>query len=845
MATDKLPLPLGGGVNLHADPAAMQDGQWQRLKNLAQVKDGIIGQRPSLSFVREINPVLTMNTLAIPWDARMGTYALAYFAWARTLRPIKFIFDPNFGEITAVVMTTEATKIFKRPSSPDVTERGWVTVPDGTMLVVCLPNACNSEDAVDLTLFAGNLGQRQQAPSIITFLGSTYVFAGGSRGFKLTPGQSTADIIPFEAFDLCDFGDGNLNFFPDGAAVVRDRVVYYIGSSIFWSDRNAPLTVGYTGTITDGNIDPSTSKPAVGTNFPAIGTRDIYLGGDENEPITAVAEVSTTAQGSPTQAVTMAFTRTSAYMLIGEPLETTQGGDIVGSLHINKLNIQCGCIAQSTICRTPYGTLWVGKDDVWFMPFGSVPIPVGTNIRPALLDIPAGIEWKLHAEYYDNKYRISIPTPGQDISPTSAIGQQYWLDFSAGPPQGPGDARWFGPQQFVQGDAPAVAGGPGGDPGVWCMAKDNRKGGDGKLYALQPYCMVGGADASSIYGMSLCGFDAYDGRDTCAPQMEHQPWFASTAYDVNAIVVPPPAQTSAAGMNAPAYVCTVAGTSDSTEPDWFDPDADGNVTDGTVTWTAIKFDKDEGKVISAHAPRIDQGNNYIEWSMLSKEYSLGDPQLEKLLDGAELGYWAQSPCYLTYNSHPNQDIRHKILGVTTDTTTPNQLSAWTGARVWQRKSLTPDPTKRFNALTAAWECKHDAGLIIVAGVNDSVTFSVDSVEHTATIDAGYYEDLVALDTAMLDAMNTLGAWTITSTLFDSVDVACYGIRESTSEPFDLDCTDGGLLELFGFNRDQGVLSDPGTAAYLFGVSSPSRKLAPPMQLSSLNLRYAIFKRGPT
>ena len=165
--------------------------------------------------------------------------------------------------------------------------------------------------------------------------------------------------------------------------------------------------------------------------------------------------------------------------------------------------------------------------------------------------------------------------------------------------------------------------------------------------------------------------------------------------------------------------------------------------------------------------------------------------------------------------------------------------------MWQRKSLTPDPTKRFNALTAAWECKHDAGLIIVAGVNDTVTFSVDGVEHTATIDAGYYEDLVVLDAAMLDAMNDLGAWTITSTLFDSVDVACYGIRESTTKPFDLDCTDGGLLELFGFNRDQGVLSDPGTAAYLFGVSSPSRKLAPPMQLSSLNLRYAIFKRGPT
>lgn len=844
MAIEKLPLPLGGGINLHDDPAAIADEQWQRLKNLAPVRQGIIGQRPSLTFVREVNPALSYAGAAAHWDARDATYASLYFQWARTLRPIKFIFDPNFGEVTAVVITTEPTKIFTRPSSPVTTERGWKTVPTGTMLVVCLPNVVNSEDNATLTLFAGDLGLRQQAPSIITFLGSTYVFAGGSRGFKLTPARITGSEPPFMAFDPCDFGSGNLNFFPDGAAVIRDRVVYYIGSSIYWSDRNAPLTVGYTGTISSGNITPSTAKPATGTNFPAIGTRDIYLGGESNEAITAITEISTTAQGSPTTSVCMVFTKTSAFMVTGEPLETTQGGDIVGSMQINRLNIKCGCIAQATICSTPYGTFWAGTDDVWFMPFGSTPIRVGTQLRPLLENLPAGTEWKMHAEYSDGKYRLSIPTPGQDLAPTSPIGSQYWLDLSAGPPQGP-DSRWFGPQQFVQTDAPAVGGGPNGDPGVWCMARDTRKDGDGRLYALQPYCMVGGADVSSIYGMSLCSFDAYDGRDTCAPQMEHQPWAASEGYSEGAIIVPAPAQSAAQGMNAPAYVCTTAGTSDVAEPDWFTPDTDGNITDGTVVWTAIKFDKDEGDVISAYAPKIDQTTNYIEWSMLSKEHTFGDPLKEKLLDGAEIGYWAQTPTYLTYNSHPDQDIRHRVLGVTTDTTTPNQLSSWTGARVWQRKALTPAPTKRFHALSATWECKQEAGLVIVAGVNDTVSFSVDGSDFTATVAAGYYEDLVALDTAMLDAMNALGAWTISSTLFDSINVACYGIRESTTEPFSIDCTDGGLLELFGFNRDQGVLTDPGTAAYLFGVSSPSRKVAPPMQLSSLKLRYRMFNRGPT
>lgn len=827
--TEKLDIPLGGGINLHNDPVAIGDGQWQRLKNLAQVKEGIIGQRPSLTFVREINPVLRFSGALVPWDARIAFYVPLYFQWARTFRPIKFIFDPNFGEITAVVVTTESTRIFTRPTNNETWTRGWKTVPAGTMLVVSLPNFVNSEDATELTVIAGDLGQRQQAPSIITFLGNTYVFAGGSRGFKLGKAETSVEGPEFIGFDPCDFGTANTGFFPDGAAVVRNRVVYYVGSRLVWSDKNNPLVVGST-------VD--------GVNFPAIGTRDLYLGGDENEPITAVAEISTTAQGSPTQSVTMAFTRTSAFMMYGEPLETNGSGNLFDNLQINKLNIECGCIAQSTICRTPYGTFWVGKDDVWFMPFGSLPMRVGTALRPLLENLPVGVEWKMHAEYYDGKYRVSFPTPGQDIDIASPLGSQYWLDLSAGPPQGP-DARWFGPQQFVQGDAPAVAGGPNGDPGVWCMAKDLRKGGDGKLYALQSFCMVGGADVSSIYGLSLCGFDAYDGRDTCAPQMEPQPWFPSIAYEVNALVVPAPAQSGAQGMNAPAYICSTAGTSDSSEPDWFAPDADGNITDGTVVWTAIKFDKDEGAVISAYAPKIDQGSNYIEWSMLSKELVMGDPQQEKLLDGAELGYWVQSPTYLTYNSHPDQDIRHRILGVTPDTATPNELGLWTGARVWQRKLLTPSPTKRFNALSATWECKQEAGLVIVAGVNDTVSFTVDGDPFEATVAAGYYEDLTTLDTAMLNAMNALGAWTISSTIFDSVNVACYGIKEATTLPFSIDCAPGGLLELFGFNRDQGTLTDPGTSTYLFGISSPSRKVAPPMQLSSLKLRYRIFNRGPT
>lgn len=837
-------VPLGGGVNLHADPTVIPDGQWQRLRNLAPRKPGILGQRPSMSFVREVTPHWKW------WDARTfsgmaGVSAVEdYWNWAIYLRPVRFIFDPNWGEITMVAITTGAMYVYDQTALDTQELR---QVPAGTMLLITLPGFIVGAGAGSIPyLRCAVLGTATTYPSLFVFNGVTYAFAGQSNGRQVAAGVDSTVPVAF-CYKLNNFGDANEDFHPEGACVVRDRVLYYKGPNVYFSDRNEPLTVGYTGTLdTDGNIVPSTANPAAGTNFSAIATRGIYLGGEELENITAVAEVNTSADGSPVQSVAMVFTTTHAYMLLGEPLETTEGGDILGSLQINRLNVQAGCVSQGTITRTPYGTIWCGRDDVWFMPFGSLPVRVGTNIRALLEQQPAGLLWKLHAEYADGFYRLSMFKPGQGPNVYDPCGMQMWLDMRSGGPKSAADAQWFGPQEFNQTDGPTTGGGFGtgdtGTRGVWAMARDTRATGDGRLYALQSYIMWGDEE-SYIRGLSLCSFDSFDGKDTCAPQASVTKWNAATIYYEGDIMVPTPASTTT-NHNAPIWVCTTSGTSHaSTEPSWNADTASGQLTDGTVVWTLRYWIGTYAS--SGYAPPMMQGNNEVELSMLSKEFMLGDPMREKLLDGAELGYFATNRTQVTYNSHAKQDSRSRILGLSAEQTADNVANQTTGDRVWQRKLLTPDPTKRFHGLSATWELQQDAGIVITAGVNDTITVDISGITATLTLTPGYYADLTTLNVELMQQLTTAIPQAST-TIADDGGVLrnLFGFRSTAGTGANV-YTDSRLAQLLGYSPQQGEYAEGAGSLYAFGYESPRDKHVPDIQFSGLNLRFKTFGRGPT
>ncbi|MHB1098585.1 MAG: hypothetical protein ACYCZR_03440 [Burkholderiales bacterium] len=833
-------------MNTFDDSVAMPDGQWQRLRNSAPRKNGVLGQRPSLSFVREIEPSWWH------WDARtldgsagVASAVAAYWTWAKALRPIRFLFDPNHGDITMLALTVEALEV---ESQTDVAVSSVQTVPEGTYLLITLPGVITTNSGTEPRLRVGVLGEAGRAPSLFVFNGVTYAFGGTNNGMNVAPGQDpNIPAINF-AYRPNDFGSGNTDFRPQGACVVRDRVVYFSGPNLYFSDRNEPLTVGYTGTLdAEGNIEPSTANPVTGTNFSARDTRGIFLGGEGLEDITAVAEVNTSADGSPIQSVVMAFTGTHAYMLLGEPLETTDTGrdgtGPLGSLQINRLNVQAGCVSQATITRTPYGTLWAGRDDVWFMPFGSLPIRVGTSIRPYLLDQPEGLRWKLHAEYDGGFYKLAMFAPGQGPTINDPCGMHLWLDLRNGGPQSDKQAQWFGPQLFVQTDSPTVSGGSGGPAGTWCMARNTKAEGDGRLYALQRF-FINSPDLGLVNGLSLCSLDTYEGADTTSPQASvSEPWQPAYGYGEGDWFVPSP-KADAAPYAAPIWVCTTTGTSGSTtEPDWLAATATGTITDGTVVWHLRYWDG--SYPMSAYTPKVHGQTNQIEWSLLSKEFTLGDTMTEKLLDGAEISYWAADRTQLTYNSHPEQDSRSRVLALASGQA-DNLLDTMRGNRVWQRKLLTPSPTSRFSALTATWECAQDAGIVITAGVNDTITLGVTEpgvASYLLTIPAGFYENIRAVGTAVQTALAAeIGGVNLLSS--DPTTRPLIGFQNDQGGTLTV-TTDSRLAQLFGFSPNQGATVSAVYPESVFGWESPAYATAPDMQISGINLRYRTFGRRPS
>lgn len=854
----KLPISLAGGVDLFSDPAAIPEGFHQLMQNLAPRMNGMIGRRASLTFSQEVEPSWWH------WDARTGEGLLEvadpvphYYRWAKYLRPLKFIFDPNYGNLSMVLVTTGEVTVqnvtTEYNSGSFLRTASEQTVPAGTLLFVCLPGVMNlGSSATEPVLRCSILGQADRIPSLFTFNGTTYCVGGSNAGAQLVDAVRAGDdlnapLLPVN-FDYATnyFGSANGDFIPQGAVVVRDRVVYFIGPNLYFSDRQQPEVVGTTGAYdSNGDVIPSTTTPPSGTNFPAIGLRDIMVGANAQDNIIAVAEVSTSANGSPQQSVVMAWTTTNCYMILGEPLETTEGGNVIGSLQVSKLNVEAGCISQSSVCSTPYGTFWVGPDDVWFMPFGSLPIRVGTKIRPYLLNQPRGLLWRIHAEYVNGTYMVAMFRDGQGPSAWDPCNVHFWLDLKGGPPQDATSARWYGPQLINQTDCPDQNGEYGGVGGTYCFARDLRANGDGKTYTLQPYVIRDISD--KVLGMSLCSFDTYDDKDTTAPQRPRTvQWQPSYLYYEGDEIVPQPDPSG--GLTSAVYTVAVSGMSGLTEPDWYTPAGDGELVDGTVTWECKFFDNTGGGVLSGYDRPLGQEgatigsyNNMIQPVFMSKEY-IFEIYKEILLDGCEAIAVLGDAMQLTYNTHPDQDERSKVWRPDFVTTTTLDTTAF--ERRWQRILLTPSPTKRFNALSGVVQITQDAGIVITEGVNDTWAMTVGGTPYTITVPAGYYTNIVALSQALRTAYNTATGATLTTSLDSGPGFntrATFAMKDAANTL--AVTTTGELSQIFGFLEDQPVTSALANVDVVSG-SSPAIRYVPDLLISQLFLRHASFNRDP-
>lgn len=385
-----LDIPCVGGVNLLDHPRRIRDDELVRAKNLVPYEKGMLKKRPAWDMldVRQIldGPYVPINAVAFP------TYAWDYVAAYKGF----------------------ATDI----SSDPMTASGIVAYKRG---VHSASGACQ---AYLTTAYAPDA-----APALIPFGNNVYCFPGyphPSAGFIISA-ASTASTL--------EFAGTNNSFSPLVACVYRNRFVY------------ANFGPGYESHICFA--DPF-SQATIGNDVRASNGRSFRVGNADGDRIVALVEITQSDIGAPSESALLVLKEYSAYIITGEPNKTTDVGDMFTSMVVNRIAYDCGCSSPQTVARTPYGTLWAGHDDVWFFARGSLPVRIGSKIRPILQGSPAAGRYRWHAAYFNGFYRLALHTPGASDTTTdgSGVGEQWWLDLRDGPPQSHVDAKWWGPQIF-------------------------------------------------------------------------------------------------------------------------------------------------------------------------------------------------------------------------------------------------------------------------------------------------------------------------------------------------------------------------------------------------------------
>lgn len=282
--------------------------------------------------------------------------------------------------------------------------------------------APNSEDGPLYQEF-GSLAPR--APVLFTLNGTIYCLPGGDNtgaGYKVEA-PSTLSAFAFQGT--------NNGFSPNVAGVYRRRAVY------------GDFGAGYENRIAFADPDDPTS---VANDLRSANTGAIDIGATDSDRIVAFAEITQSEVGAPIDSSLLILKHYSAHILVGEP-GTVADPDLTG-LSVSKVAFECGCVSASSVVQTPYGIFWVGPDDIWYFERGSLPVRVGTKLRPLLEAQPANLRWRIQAAYHKGFLRVALFSQGQGPTDDSLLGEQWWLDLRKGAPKNSEEACWWGPQVF-------------------------------------------------------------------------------------------------------------------------------------------------------------------------------------------------------------------------------------------------------------------------------------------------------------------------------------------------------------------------------------------------------------
>lgn len=757
MGTRK-PLRSDGGVNLYADPRALRDGQLAYAKNAFPTLEGILHKRESVQAIG-------YTDYTAPDTSILGIVPISLFV-PDSATGKDFILHAHGGGASAEILLAVSIGSLISRTGPDY----QILVAESPYPPTC-PASFTSYRGRTIVLGGHNEGFYQY----IRKGDGTYYWVRASfvwDATKVGVAAAQTQIVPVQPRVACSF---------------MGRMVYAnfgvgMGHWIAFADFNS---------VTHVNNSDAPLWAIVGSDVLADNGRHLELDDIAGQDIVAMEEVSIAAVSNPLQRALLVLTAQGHAMLcVGAPVQTTdsQFGDAVGYLGnftASKVNAKCGGTGPGCICKTPYGTFWVGADDVWCLPTGiPVPVRVGTNIRPALQACPPSLRPYWSLAYADGVLFLAVATAASTQAGNVMYpAVQHWrLDLYDGIPQNAVEAQWYGPQDYeplvaLAGAGVALPNASLGGPCTSIVAREV----DGHS------TIVGACQCGAPSGASRTFFISYneDNRPIDTPWLSVQstlPWTAANTVNAGDYIRP-----SVLAYDGRIFRAQNAGTTAGAEPTW-PTTSGGTVADGTVIWEEIRGSTFWNRSINYLGSTY---NGEVLMNVQFKDDDWGSPNRDKILRRIDINALFETRAWSLFWAVLNQGDRvgnlgpivlgdysihdgSALLGADNELGTAKVTTARASAE-YQSKTYRPKaPTAGFPSL-ATPAAVSDSGIIrarsiqpwfqdlsgyIIDDTNDyimwaSLTFTPTLSPYVAQLTHGYYANMDLLMAHIVTRMNAI------------------------------------------------------------------------------------------
>jgi hypothetical protein len=414
------------GVNLTDPPTLVQDDELVLSRNTWGVKRlGYLDPRPQQALYGTSNwPGLAISggltdlfadvSLTHFLDANSSPHIVAWF--------------PNVGQVAGEVV---GEFVLLNESLDGTTAKG-----------------INRPDAISSNSFYFNRSQgTPKKPTSLVFNNELYIF----------PGHTFPGLI-IGANDLSSGPSGQPKFRKlGGDGYTQDSNGRYYG----WALQNATTQVPfhppfsfadvYRGIFVLGGLEPPYESLLFFTQYDDTpGTllaspKVIGVGPGDGDKLINIKTIPVTGGAQAVEPYLIAFKQRSVWMIQGDPPTLTDDGTVNTSPVMRRE----GLIASHAICVTPYGVAWCSGRNVWLMPPGEQPTPIGNKIKGWLGTLPQFPSNAWFMEFHDDVLYLNTPSSSTLVDGRLVSGgqtlkylptQQMWCDLRK-----PDDPRWWGP----------------------------------------------------------------------------------------------------------------------------------------------------------------------------------------------------------------------------------------------------------------------------------------------------------------------------------------------------------------------------------------------------------------